>query len=90
MCATGAGAGADVGPTMTLHRIGNERQPVVVIDDFAADPNALRAAIPAYPRLAQLHDAVFARPRIRRYLASPRRHAFSTEGIFRHYRALDS
>ncbi|MDB5673227.1 MAG: hypothetical protein JWM65_209, partial [Sphingomonas bacterium] len=44
MCATGAGTGADVGPTMTLHRIGNERQPVVVIDDFAADPDALRAA----------------------------------------------
>jgi hypothetical protein len=33
-----------MGPTITLHRIGNERQPVVVIDDFAADPDALRAA----------------------------------------------
>jgi len=31
-------------PTVTLHRIGNERQPVVVIDDFAPDPDALRAA----------------------------------------------
>jgi hypothetical protein len=31
-------------PTVTLHRIGTEGQPVVVIDDFAADPDALRAA----------------------------------------------
>lgn len=31
-------------PTITLHRIGNEQQPVVVIDDFAVDPDALRAA----------------------------------------------
>lgn len=31
-------------PTVTLHRIGNERHPVVVIDDFAADPDALRTA----------------------------------------------
>lgn len=31
-------------PTITLHRIGTEAQPVVVIDDFAADPDALREA----------------------------------------------
>ena len=31
-------------PSVTLHRIGKEEQPVVVIDDFAADPDALRAA----------------------------------------------
>jgi hypothetical protein len=31
-------------PTVTLHRIGTEGQPVVVIDNFAADPDALRAA----------------------------------------------
>lgn len=30
--------------TTTLHRIGREQQPVVVIDDFAADPDALRDA----------------------------------------------
>jgi hypothetical protein len=31
-------------PAISVHRIGNEHQPVVVIDDFAADPDALRAA----------------------------------------------
>jgi glutathione S-transferase len=55
-----------------------------------AFPRAFRAAIPAYPRLAVLHDAVFTRPRIRRYLASRRRQPFSTEGVFRHYRELDA
>ncbi len=54
-----------------------------------AFPRATRAALPQYPRLAALHDAVFARPRIRRYVASRRRLAFSNEGIFRHYRELD-
>ncbi len=29
---------------ITVHRIGSERQPVVVIDDFATDPDALRDA----------------------------------------------
>ncbi|MGY2733930.1 DUF6445 family protein [Sphingomonas sp. UYP23] len=29
---------------MTVHRVGREAQPVVVIDGFAADPDALRAA----------------------------------------------
>jgi len=31
-------------PSVALHQIGREAQPLVVIDDFAADPDALRAA----------------------------------------------
>ena len=42
-----------------------------------------------YPRLAALHDAVAARPGIARYLASERRVAFNTTGVFRHYPELD-
>jgi glutathione S-transferase len=36
-----------------------------------------------------LRDAVAARPRIKAYLASPRRLAFNEHGIFRHYAELD-
>ena len=36
-----------------------------------------------------VHDAVAGRPRIKAYLASDRRVAFNTEGIFRHYPELD-
>ncbi|WP_238542253.1 DUF6445 family protein [Sphingomonas sp. PAMC 26621] len=31
-------------PSITVHHVGREAQPVVVIDDFAPDPDALRAA----------------------------------------------
>ena len=41
------------------------------------------------PRAIALHDRVAARPRIKKYLASPRRLAFNTNGIFRHYPELD-
>jgi glutathione S-transferase len=40
------------------------------------------------PRLRGLHDEVFARPRIARYLASGRRLAFNNGDIFRHYPEL--
>lgn len=30
-------------PSLSVHRVGREAQPVVVIDDFTADPDALRA-----------------------------------------------
>ena len=43
----------------------------------------------SYPRVVAVHDRVAARPRIKRYLASPRRLAFNTNGIFRHYPELD-
>jgi glutathione S-transferase len=42
------------------------------------------------PRVIALHDTVTVRPRISAYLASPRRLAFSKEGIFRHYEELDA
>ncbi|MES2057704.1 MAG: DUF6445 family protein [Pseudomonadota bacterium] len=32
------------GPSFTVHRFGNEAQPLVVIDNFASDPESLRAA----------------------------------------------
>jgi len=54
-----------------------------------AFPLASRKAFRDRPRLRTLHDAVFARPRIARYLASGRREAFNNEDLFRHYPELD-
>ena len=54
-----------------------------------AFPAASRKALRSCPCLRALHDAVFARPRIARYVASRRRLAFNNEGIFRRYRELD-
>ena len=54
-----------------------------------AFPNAMTRRLRNYPRLRALHDAVFERPRIRRYVESGRRLAFNNSGIFRHYPALD-
>ena len=54
-----------------------------------AFPVAADAALPGYPRVCALHDAVFARPGIARYVASGRRTAFNDDGIFRHYPELD-
>jgi glutathione S-transferase len=42
-----------------------------------------------YPGILAIHDAVAALPGIRAYLASDRRLAFNTQGIFRHYPELD-
>lgn len=55
-----------------------------------AFPAATRETLRACPRLRALHEAVFARPRIRRYVASGRRLAFNNEGIFRRYPELDA
>ncbi len=55
-----------------------------------AFPHATSRALRTRPRLRALHAAAFDRPRIRRYLASPRRIAFNNDGIFRHYPELDS
>jgi glutathione S-transferase len=52
-------------------------------------PKASRRILRAHPRLGALHDAVFARPRIRRYVASPRRLAFNEDDLFRRYPELD-
>ena len=42
------------------------------------------------PNLATLHDAIAALPKLKAYLASPRRIPFNEQGIFRHYPELDS
>jgi len=54
-----------------------------------AFPKASRSALRVCPHLSALHDHVFTRPRIRRYLASKRRLAFNNEDIFRRYPELD-
>jgi glutathione S-transferase len=55
-----------------------------------AFPAASRKALRACPRLRALHDEVFARARIKRYVASGRRLAFNNDGIFRRYPELDA
>ena len=55
-----------------------------------AFPSASRRALATCPRLCALHDAVFARPRLKAYLASGRRVAFNNDGIFRRYPELDT
>lgn len=55
-----------------------------------AFPKAMRKAERNYPRLRRIHDAVAKRPRIARYLASPRRIPFNQQGIFRRYPELDA
>ncbi len=40
-------------------------------------------------RLIDLHDRVASRPRLKAYLASPRRIPFNEQGVFRHYPELD-
>jgi glutathione S-transferase len=42
------------------------------------------------PLLRALHDRVAGQERVAAYLASPRRIAFNTDGIFRHYPELDA
>ncbi|QFU17918.1 glutathione S-transferase [Microvirga thermotolerans] len=54
-----------------------------------AFPMAMRRALRNAPRVASLHAAVAARPRIAAYLASERRVPFNEEGIFRRYPELD-
>ncbi len=54
-----------------------------------AFPIASGRALRSRPRLRALHEAVFARPRLERYLASGRRVPFNNEDLFRHYPELD-
>jgi glutathione S-transferase len=54
-----------------------------------AFPRAMARHERRFPRLAALHDAVAARPRLAAYLASERRTPFNEQGIFRHYPELD-
>jgi glutathione S-transferase len=55
-----------------------------------AFPKAMARIERKLPRVIALHDKVAQRPRIAAYLASERRIPFNTEGIFRHYKELDS
>jgi glutathione S-transferase len=55
-----------------------------------AFPRAAARALRSRPRLRALHRTVFERPRIRRYLASERRVAFSNDDLYRHYPELDA
>ncbi|HVF62734.1 MAG TPA: glutathione S-transferase [Casimicrobiaceae bacterium] len=54
-----------------------------------AFPKAARKSLRRSPRLIELHDRVFDRPRIARYLASHRRIAFNDDDLFRRYPELD-
>jgi glutathione S-transferase len=54
-----------------------------------AFPKATARALRKAPRVAALHNAIAERPRIKAYLASPRRIPFNEEGIFRRYPELD-
>lgn len=54
-----------------------------------AFPVASRKALRSCPRLRALHEEVFARQRIKRYMASGRRLAFNNDDIFRRYPELD-
>jgi len=54
-----------------------------------AFPIATARVLEHCPRTVALHDAVFARPRLKRYLGTKRRQAFNETGIFRRYPELD-
>jgi glutathione S-transferase len=54
-----------------------------------AFPKAMARIEPKHRRLVALHDLVAALPRVKTYLASPRRIPFNQMGIFRHYPELD-
>ncbi len=53
-----------------------------------AFPRSAAGALRGHPRIAQLHDRVFARPRIKRYVKSGRRLAFNNDDLFRRYPEL--
>jgi len=54
-----------------------------------AFPVASRRTLRGCPRLRTLHDVVFARPRIDRYVRSSRRIPFNNDDLFRRYPELD-
>jgi glutathione S-transferase len=54
-----------------------------------AFPRAMAKVSSTIPRLLALRDRVAQRPRLLRYLTSPRRLPFNEQGIFRHYEELD-
>lgn len=54
-----------------------------------AFPKLMARLMKDHPKLAALHGRVQQLPRIKAYLASPRRMAFNQHGLFRHYPELD-
>lgn len=54
-----------------------------------AFPNAMKRMERRIPKALALRDRIAERPRIARYLASPRRIPFNESGIFRHYPELE-
>jgi glutathione S-transferase len=54
-----------------------------------AFPKATRRIERKVPNVVKVHGRVSMRPRIKAYLASPRRIPFNEDGIFRHYPELD-
>jgi glutathione S-transferase len=55
-----------------------------------AFPKRMKAFEHDIPKLRELHHRIATRPRIAAYLASDRRIPFNEDGIFRHYKELDS
>ena len=54
-----------------------------------AFPRAMKRIEADIPRLVALHGSLSTLPKLKAYLASPRRIAFNEQGIFRHYPELD-
>ena len=54
-----------------------------------AFPKTAKAALEQYASVAALHDEVFARPRLKRYLKSKRRLEFNNDDLYRHYPELE-
>jgi glutathione S-transferase len=54
-----------------------------------AFPRAMAKVETNCPRVVEVRERVAARPRLKKYLASPRRLPFNQNGIFRHYPELD-
>lgn len=54
-----------------------------------AFPRAMKRSMKEVPLIAELHERVAERPRIKAYIDSKRRIPFNEEGIFRRYRELD-
>lgn len=82
-------------PSGDAHLVGNNLTYVdlslfQVVEGLSyAFPKAMRRALKDAPRVAALHRTVAQRPRMKAYLASPRRIPFNEEGIFRRYPELD-
>ena len=55
-----------------------------------AFPRRMKSVTRDCPKLLDLHERVGDLPELQDYLASDRRQAFSTEGVFRHYPELDA